>query len=301
MAASYLNLQDQALKAIALYGNADARVEIKRYLNYAAREIWEEYPWPFRRVAAFVNTVAPYTTGTATFTEGSATVAGFGTSWTAAMVGRKIAKSYNDPWYTITARGGNTALTLDRAYLEDTAAGTTYVLYDDVLTLASTADSLMQYEVTLFDNGNDLPLSWMTNADFFNVGVLPGSAGVPTIYRIYEESSAVMQIQVHPVPDDVYALRYHYLKNYVEMSASSDTTGMPARLDNLVVVGALRDGFRFNGEYEKATIEEQRFERLLKKAWERDESLRPKSVIRRPFDSPIGDTKKTGGFRVDYP
>ena len=91
MSTTYRELQDDVLRFIALSGNKDARVFVKRALNHAAETVWRSFPWRERKAAAYVNTVAPYTTGTVTVTNASTTVAGVGTTFTSGMVGSKFA------------------------------------------------------------------------------------------------------------------------------------------------------------------------------------------------------------------
>jgi hypothetical protein len=56
-----------------------------------------------------------YTTGTAAFTQGSATVTGTGTTWTAAHVGANIKNNASGVWYRITGRTSNTSITISPA------------------------------------------------------------------------------------------------------------------------------------------------------------------------------------------
>ena len=70
-----------------------------------------------------------YATGTATFTSGSATVTGSGTTWGAGMVGLWIARTNNLPVvYRITAVASATSLTLSPAYSGTTVSGQAYAM-----------------------------------------------------------------------------------------------------------------------------------------------------------------------------
>lgn len=60
-----------------------------------------------------------YTTGTCTTTNGSGTVTGSGTTWTAAMVGRLFrdtGDATDNTWYTITARASDTEITISPVF-----------------------------------------------------------------------------------------------------------------------------------------------------------------------------------------
>jgi len=70
---------------------------------------------------------AAYTTGTATATNGSASIKGSGTTWTSAMIDRYFqmtATGTDGMWYRITARSSNTAITLENVYEGTTLSGT---------------------------------------------------------------------------------------------------------------------------------------------------------------------------------
>lgn len=67
-----------------------------------------------------------YTEGTITVTNGSATVTGSGTTFTAAMVGRFI--NVGKWWYEIASVNSTTSLTLVNYYQETTAAGASYTI-----------------------------------------------------------------------------------------------------------------------------------------------------------------------------
>jgi predicted CXXCH cytochrome family protein len=72
-----------------------------------------------------------YSTGTATFTSGSATVTGStspATVWVAGMVGAWIRRSSDSTPYRITARASNTSITITPAYAGTTGSAQTYVI-----------------------------------------------------------------------------------------------------------------------------------------------------------------------------
>lgn len=71
---------------------------------------------------------ADYTTGTVTLTNGSKTVTGSGTTFTAAMVGRWIKSDTEGVWYKIAAFVSTTEVTLKRKYVGTTTAGLAYTI-----------------------------------------------------------------------------------------------------------------------------------------------------------------------------
>jgi len=72
--------------------------------------------------------VADYVTGTVTLTNGSTTVTGSGTTFTAAMVGRWIKGDNDKNWYKIGGFTSTTVLTLKKAFQGTTASGLSYTI-----------------------------------------------------------------------------------------------------------------------------------------------------------------------------
>jgi len=299
MATTFLEMQDRVLKTIALKGDSDTRTEVENYLNEAAREIWTAYPWRERVATAFITTTEPYTTGTVTFTNGSTTVTGTGTTWTDAMAGRRMALAHGYPWYTIDSRTSGTELELDRAYVEDTATGSTYTIYQDAYELAD-CDALLPERVLIFKDGAHIPLRRMNTPDFYASGGIPSGSGIPSCFRMTEDASdGSPQMQLYPVPDDAYAIQYAYLKSYTDMSGDTDECVVPENRRGLIVTGALRDAYRLNGEYNKAVHEEQRFIARLSDFISAHRRESPTVSILRPFDQSLGGVYLMGLFYAD--
>jgi hypothetical protein len=70
-----------------------------------------------------------YTTGTATFTNGSTTVTGLGTAWVnGTMAGGNIKADADGVWYRIASVSNATTLVLDSAYYSTGGAGLAYTM-----------------------------------------------------------------------------------------------------------------------------------------------------------------------------
>jgi len=239
--------------------------------------------------------VAPYEAETVDFTNASTAIAGNGTTFTSAMAGRKIAKGYDYPWYEIASFTDTTNLVLDRNYLEDSESAADYVIYEDRYFLADMDCPIMD-EFRVFKDGEDYPLVDRTAGGW---NAFPRSEGTPTQIRLIEESGGTPRVQLWPVPDDVYAVHYKYLKQYTEMVSPSATTGMPESRTDVIIAGALANAYRLNEEYQKGAAEDARFERLLRRAISRERKRTPAVVRLRPLDQPSGMRRRTFGFYVD--
>src|SRR3990167_7598872 len=86
---------------------------------------------PYLMTDGFITTVAPYETGTVAMTNGSKTITGTGTTWTSAMVGRKIRFNNENAYYRIAAFVSTTELTLEVIYQGTTDTDATYSIYKD--------------------------------------------------------------------------------------------------------------------------------------------------------------------------
>jgi hypothetical protein len=75
-----------------------------------------------------ITTVAQYNTGTVAITQGSVSVVGTGTTFTAAMIGRFITFGSSSVWYKIAAVPDATTLTLDDAVVDNTNTGLGFVI-----------------------------------------------------------------------------------------------------------------------------------------------------------------------------
>lgn len=284
MATTFLNMQDEVLGFLG-ESTSDTRTRVKRFLNRAASDFHYRYPWHWRRAVGFVSTVAPYTTGTVTLTNGSTTVTGSGATFTTAMVGRKIALTYGSPWYTISAFVSTTEVTLDRAYVEDTTSGATYVIYQDLYALSSAADSLLAQEVVCHKAGGEV-LGRLTRTEVENAWAFPSGAGVPSYFHLHGvNSSGYLQIRVgREVPSTAFSIRYGYLSAYTEMSADGDLCVVPERFRHIIIHGALREAYKLYNDDSLASQHGAAFDQQIALAWMRQQSEVPAVFEMRAFD-----------------
>jgi hypothetical protein len=109
----------------------DQRNLVNRIMNRTLSRIAGFGTFPFYLDEGFFTTVAEYTTGTASITNGSATVTGSGTSFTAAMVGRKIRFNGENAYYRILSFSSATSIALEVPYQGTTNTAATLSVYQD--------------------------------------------------------------------------------------------------------------------------------------------------------------------------
>jgi hypothetical protein len=150
----------------------------------------------------FFTTIAPYETGTVTVTNGSKTVTGSGTTFTAAMVGRKIRVNDEQAYYKIAAFVGATEITLEVEYGGSSDSSLTYSIYKDEYKLNADVDvykvlrhiedgvALGSGEASAFDIINPTPsgeggarfeIFVGTKLDTYTTGTVTGTSGNKTL------------------------------------------------------------------------------------------------------------------------
>lgn len=286
---TFLEIQDHLMDLLDVDDTA-TRTFVKDYINFTARDIWLAHPWPERYAEATITTLSPYSTGTVA--SSGATITGTGTTFPATFTAAlaRFAASYASPFYTVSTRDSATQLTLSESYAETALSGSTYVYYQDIYNLASDVDELV--DVRLLKAGQHGPIAAVLEKRLDEQAYIPGSAGTPIVYSMVGQSSAgLKRVRLWPVPDNVYRLKYRYLKGYTEMTADADECVIPESRRDLLIVGALRYGYRLKDEYAKAGQEEALFRRMLAEHWarEKDKAVLPARLA--PFDG--------GSRRVD--
>lgn len=148
---------------------------LKRLCNLSVAHICGLWEWPFLWTTDWFQTTAEYATGTVDVTAGSATVTGTGTTFTAAMVGRKFRVSGDTASYTIKTFSSTTSLILDQLYEGTTATGASYSIYKDEYLLRADVDT--QKRIRQAENG--VALFSLSATEFDEWFPSPTGTGVP--------------------------------------------------------------------------------------------------------------------------
>lgn len=95
-----------------------------RWIQNAYRKVIDFRLWYGLLIRGQIVVPSVYSTGTATFTLGSAQVTGIGTAWTTDMVNRQIRQGFSTGWYNIqSVDPTNQTLTLDLPWGNQSASG----------------------------------------------------------------------------------------------------------------------------------------------------------------------------------
>jgi hypothetical protein len=201
------------------HGAGVAEDVLNGYINDRAAGIVRAHTWSrLKEQDKVLTTVAVYETGTVLFTNGSASITGTDTVWTAAMTGRRIRNVVDDAWYIFTYVSA-TSGTIDRAYEGDTDTEATYKIFQPVYTLATDVGVLESVKGT--NPGRDLDPT--DREDFDRMDAARSEFGTPSQYSQYEDSSGTQQIELDPIPEAVESFYYRYKPVVARLSATSDT------------------------------------------------------------------------------
>lgn len=201
--------------------SGDGPTQVLNDINNGGRRVWEMYPWFGRDVETTLFLVAPYDDGTCDFTNGSTTLAGTTTVWTAAMTGRKIARGIGQPYYRFTRTGNTTGTIPTGGYVEPTALASAYVIFQDEYDLASTAETVIDCELYSAAWRGDLART--TEAAMDADRFINPSLGTPRRWApVLSTTSGIRRLRFDPVPSEVARVRVHYLVAWTDLTAASD-------------------------------------------------------------------------------
>ena len=243
------------------------RTSIGRWINQACRYVAYKFPWSTREFEQRVSTVAPYSTGTATFTLGSATVTGSGTTWTTAMVGRKIALSVGAPYYRISAFTSTTSITIADVYAEATSSGSAYSIFQDEYDADTTTHSLLDGQV--FRGTWTGPLVVVDQPPFDRYTFAGWSTGTPVVGAIVTSTTVgSARVRLSPVPDGVYRIVLRGLKKWVDMTGDSETyaSSLPEDVEELILDRALRWAPKVEGS--RRVLSDKEIDVALRSVWQ---------------------------------
>lgn len=130
------------IETVAALGST-RRSTLKRAVQQYLFEYAGAYDWPHYRDLGTITTIDDYTTGTVTVTNGSRTVTGSGTTFTASMVGRKFRVGSENAFYYIESFTSTTVVTLRDIYQGTTQSAGTYTIFQDEYKLDANTHKLL--------------------------------------------------------------------------------------------------------------------------------------------------------------
>ncbi len=261
-------MQSTVLSALGNHSQATA-ADVLAILQACARELTEEHEWGEREREAIVTLVAPYTTGTLTATNGSATLTGSGTTWTSAMVGRAISIEGLDAFLRVASFSSVTSITLGDAqgsavtWPGDTAASLTYSIFGLDYELAADVDTVLggTEQFSLIEVSPDVldamdPKRLTRRAEPTHYAIrrrrLDGS---PNDERVF--------IEFFPVASAATLIRVPYLCVAPALDETTSLPACPSQLIELLTTSRVADYlFSKTGETRWAALSDRYYRRL---------------------------------------
>jgi hypothetical protein len=163
-------------------------------------EVLDALPWKRQEADSVIQAPATYNTGTVTTTQGSASIVGLGTVWSAAMNGLMIRINNTQEYYQFTFVSGTTA-TLDRSYEAPSGTGRTYRIDQNIFLMPSNARIVREVRPM---HDREKPLEMVTPSELNRI------AGTRTFYGTPRYVAATwdnfsnppqLQLEFYPVPD----------------------------------------------------------------------------------------------------
>jgi hypothetical protein len=292
MALTHAQAQVALASMLDLPQTGDWATHLTNFLNRGGRRVWEARRWFGRDVSTIVFTAAPYRTGTATFTLAGTSVSGTGTTWTAAMTGRKIALATGSPWYIFT-RSSDTAGTIPTGgYAEATATDSTYVIFADEYDLAATAETIL--DVSIFHSRMRGSMERMTEEAMDDLYFTNPTVGTPLLWApTLSTTAGTRRFRVAPIPDAIYRLRVRYLAAYTDLSAAGDFCVLGANRERAWLLASALEAQRA-GDSRPVTNDDE-VQAAIEECWQKEQAQAP-MVIRR---SPVGGGGSRGVFYVN--
>lgn len=240
------------LRLLLKQANAAVSLDlIDGYLNKRYEQVLAANDWQDAKTHTTLQTTAAYQSGTdtATFTVGSATVTGSGTSWQASQSGLKIYRPGDTVTYKVTYNSA-TSFSLDRPYegLDGDAPGTVYaaaayVLMQNVYQLPANCGGI----ISILDPITQLPLGELSKIEFDqSVGprTLVANPEVWAPYDVTPEGAppVLKQVELYPPPLYARGLPLYYRFGALGFDGvSTNLSPLPWVTDAVLLEGASAD------------------------------------------------------------
>lgn len=245
---------------------SDVQVE----LNNIVRQIYDRREWYGLMIRGQIATTGFFVGGQCSVTQGSTTITGSGTSWTAALVGQQFRLGFNTPPYNITAVDANAqTLTIEMPWASPTFASAGYFIAQYYYTLSpsikyihTAKNMLMAWRLWLNYNQQTLDARDPWRATAFTPVAL---AQMPP------DPNGNYQVELWPVPSIVQALPFIAMIQPPNLVDDDDALPAAIRSDIVTSLGVAwaktYRGPKWNKYYDKAEADRLRLQAEAELRW----------------------------------
>lgn len=197
----------------------------RQFVSHAFRRVAEKRRWSWLTKRAQFIFPAVVNAGTITATNNSNSIAGVGTAFTAAMIGRQFRVSGTTPIYTISAVTDAVTLTLEDVYGGATVAGVTYEIFLAYATVPSDFHS--------FISVTDPSMNWrlwanvytQADLDWWDAQRAYAGNSYAVVFRDYDTTSSppLARYEFWPHRKALYVFPYLYEMRAADLEDSGAT------------------------------------------------------------------------------
>lgn len=212
---------------------------LKAWINEAYNNILDARQWKGLETRTVLQTVATYRTGSAAITNGATAVTGTGTTFTAAMSGRRFRIAGSLETYTFAYLSATTA-TLDRPFEGATITGGSFEIFANVYGLPDRVKLITLMRNTRINKYMELITEENLNqADASRLSIGEPYFYMPGPHSGGEGTALIRQVEIYPAPEVAIGLLYTYIKLPLEFSGSNNSTEILGWVDpRAVIAGA---------------------------------------------------------------
>ncbi len=215
---TYASMQaDIALTGMAQLLNTD----IGALLNRCQTEEVDAYDWSFVFTNTVIYSAAPYGVGTVTVTQGSQTVKGTGTNWTAGFGGFQMRIGASGILLPVASVQNSTTLTLTVPYLAPSQTNSPYFLSQSYYPIPN-AKEVQAVRQIFFLNKSSREVLNLGDPQRLSIGGNPCTTWAPAPYL-----NGVLQMELWPVSSAAVPYVVEYRSTAIPMVNPTDIPQVP--------------------------------------------------------------------------
>lgn len=204
-----------------------ARVE--RAIEDGLRMVSRAREWAHQITDYPITTAGPYSTGTVSINSASTAVTGSGTVFPSNVVTANAFIEFNgeNTWYEVTARGGDTALTIRDAYSNTAGTNLSGATYKIVYPLYALPDNFRRH-VDLFDVGRQRVMQWSTTPPLWDAHAARAGVATPQVYGtvVKRHDPNTTNMLLYPAPDGIEKFQLVYMRHTGWYDAATPATSV---------------------------------------------------------------------------
>lgn len=239
---------------------------IKDMVNEVYHEIEWMKKWWWLEATAVVEIFAKYSTGTATVSDTTVTLA---TGVTTTLLAGDLFQFVGDTeYYEIDSITDAADFEITTGYI-GTAPGTSYRVVRVAYSVPADYSRIKWVEYP-YRGGRLIPQSWLRFQERRSGRGNYISVGDPEVYTVY---GSTRKIYVDPAPNTAHPLYLQYIKNITELSADNSTPEFPSKYHFVLVYGTLGKYYMdIADDPEKAQAAQGQYQATLAKMMDEQDS-----------------------------